>query len=210
MSTHWVPQYQLQICWYKTVLFPTRVLYLSLSLSLSLFFTLIPPPKRSPTSRNPKLAKLSKSNCAKPQHHQSEWCSSSSSRTCLRNIPVPLSIWTWLKDLVAPHFPASTALDLSLISNSRKLTRRNPRLWTLNTTQVFDIAHLPANTNPAKKTQNSFHIRDLVRIYSVIVQIRCENSASYKQRKKRWENKQRSKLRMAIFIDSMYKDAKIP
>ena len=42
-----------------------------------------------------------------------------------------------------------------------------------------------------------------------MVQIRCENSASYKQRKKRWENKQRSKLRMAIFVDSMYKDAKI-
>jgi len=42
-----------------------------------------------------------------------------------------------------------------------------------------------------------------------MVQIRCKNSASYKQRKKRWENKQRSKLRMAIFVDSMYKDAKI-
>ena len=125
-------------------LFPTRVL--SLSLSLCLFFSSsrpFHPQNRYPTSRNPNLAKLSKSNCAKPQHHQSEWCSSSSSWTCLCNTPVPLRIWTWLKDLVAPHFPASTALDLSLISNSRKPTRRNPRLWTLNTTQVFDVAHLP-------------------------------------------------------------------
>ena len=115
----------------------------SLSLFPCLFFTPIPPPKRSPTSRNPKLAKLLKSNCAKPQHHQSEWCSSSSSWTCLRNTPVPPSIWTWLKDLVAPHFPTSTVLDLLLISNSRKPTRRNPRLWTMNTTQVSNVAHLP-------------------------------------------------------------------
>ena len=82
----------------------TRVLSLSLCLSSPRPFH----PKTSPASRNPKLSKW---NCANAQNSKSEWCSSSSPRTCLRKTPVPLSIRTWLEDLVAPHFPASTALD---------------------------------------------------------------------------------------------------
>ena len=104
-------KYHLQIwCTERSPILP------AFSLSLSLSFST---PKQSLTSRNPKLTKLSKPVCAKAQHHKSEWCSSSSSRTCLHNTPVPLSIWTWFKDLIAPHFPAFTALDPSLISNSR-------------------------------------------------------------------------------------------
>ena len=59
MSTHWVPQYQLQICWYKTVLFPTRVLYLSLSLSLS-FLHAHSTPKTIPNIQKPKIGKIIK------------------------------------------------------------------------------------------------------------------------------------------------------
>ena len=88
-------------------------------------------PKQSPTSETQNWQNI-KSVCAKAQHHKSKWCSSSSSWTYLCNIPVPLSFWTWLKDLVAPHFVASTALDHSLISNSRNPHEGilNSQLWT--------------------------------------------------------------------------------
>ena len=55
MSTHWVPQYQLQICWYRTVLFPTRVLSLSVSL-LHAHSTL----KTTPNIQKPKIGKIIK------------------------------------------------------------------------------------------------------------------------------------------------------
>ena len=55
MSTHWVPQYQLQICWYRTVLFPTYVLSLSMSL-LHAHST----PKTIPNIQKPKIGKIIK------------------------------------------------------------------------------------------------------------------------------------------------------
>ena len=56
MSTHWVPQYQLQICWYRTVLFPTRALSPSLPVSSSRPFH----PQNDPIIQKPKIGKIIK------------------------------------------------------------------------------------------------------------------------------------------------------
>ena len=122
---HWVPQISIANLVYRTVTNPTCVV------SFSLLFMPFPP-QNNPQLQKPKIGKISKPVCVKAQHHKSKWCSSSSSWTYLCNIPVPLSFWTWLKDLVAPHFVASTALDHSLISNSRNPHEGilNSQLWT--------------------------------------------------------------------------------